>query len=142
LTVTKFDRKKAFKKMAIMIFTVVVFSGFFVYPFTLPSVSADDIDGTSGNDNLNGGNDDDNIDSGDGDDTNSGNGGDDDIDSGDGVDINIGDSNNCSGDDCSGGDDTINSGEGDDSNYGQGGDDTINRAQVTTPTQVEMEQTK
>ena len=124
-------KHKPFKQILLYIFTIAVFSGFFVPSGLIlgsNSVYADDVPGTSG---------DDNIDSGDGNDRNFGDSqtgdgsGDDNIDSGDGNDQNFGDSEFGDGS----GDDKIKSGKGNDHNYGDSdsgvgtGDDKINAGQ-------------
>ena len=72
LTLAKADKIRAFKKMKILLFAVVVFSGFFMPPASSINAFADDFEGTPDNDDIEGTGGDDNIDSGDGDDFNSG----------------------------------------------------------------------
>jgi hypothetical protein len=72
LTLSNPDINKAFKKIIILLFTVVVFSGSFILQVTSFNGFAEDIEGTCGNDSIEGTYGDDNIDSGTGDDSNIG----------------------------------------------------------------------
>jgi hypothetical protein len=72
LTLSNPDISKSFKKMIILLFIVVVISGFFIPTVTSFNRFADDIEGTSGNDGIEGTDGADNIDSGTGDDSNIG----------------------------------------------------------------------
>ena len=54
LTFSKLYKINALKKMIILLFTVVVFSGFFMPPVSSFNVFVDDFEGTPGNDNIEG----------------------------------------------------------------------------------------